>query len=438
MSPLVPWRLRTLRTRRELLASVVVSGGLGAFVALAYVVFVLGGGVLFGTSSSARLGLSVLATAVVALAFDPVQRRLESFAARVVLGGQPSPYDVLRRFTSTLADSGPEEQLPQRVARILAEGTGAQWVQVWVAMEDRSQLAATWPPRAGPGPAASPVRWMAVRHGGDVFGTLVLREREGVPLTPVEERLFADLAGQAGLVLRGARLRAQLELRLTQLSVREAELRTSRQRLVDAQDAERRRLERDIHDGAQQHLVALAVNLRLAGTLAARSPDRADALLADQERAAADAVTTLLHLSRGIYPPQLADLGLAEALPSAVDGAEPPVELSAVDVGRYPSRIEATAYFCCLEALQNAAKHAGATRVRVELRGTPESLELSVVDDGRGFASTAGPGGAGLANLRDRVESVGGSLTVASAPGQGTRIHAVLPLAAPVLSRGGA
>jgi signal transduction histidine kinase len=270
---------------------------------------------------------------------------------------------------------------------------------------------------------------MPVRHGGDSLGALVVLERPGVPLTPVEERLFAGLADQAALVLRGARLRAELQDRLELLSARAEELRVSRERLVDAHDAERRRLERDIHDGAQQHLVALAVNLRLAGTIAARDPDRAEGLLAEQEVAAREAIETLVRLARGIFPPRLEAAGVAEALRSAVAG-DAAVELHATGVGRYPAPVEATAYFCCLEAVQNAVKHAHASDIRIELVGTPTTLELTVTDDGRGFDPRPGAG-SGLTNMRERVESVGGELTVSSTPGSGTRIRAVLRTTVP-------
>jgi len=413
------------RSRRELLAIGLVGTGLTAFVVLVYVVVVLGGGALVGRTSSPSLSLSVLATAVVAVAFDPVQSRLERWVSRVVLGGRTSPYDVVRRFTTTLADQHPDSELPERMARVLAEGTGAESAQVWVDMVDRGVLAATWPPAHVPA-AGSVARRMPVRHGDENLGALVVLEAPGVTLTPVEERLFAGLADQAALVLRGARLRAELELRLAALSVRAEELRVSRERLVDAHDAERRRLERDIHDGAQQHLVALAVNLRLAGTLATRSLDRADALLGEQERAADDAIATLVRLARGIYPPMLEAGGVAEALRPAVEGMGSSCEMVATRVGRYAPSIEATAYFCCLEALQNAAKHAHASSTRVILVGTDDTLEISVEDDGCGFDPGGGRAGAGLTNIRERIESVGGSLTVSSMPGLGTRIHAVL------------
>jgi signal transduction histidine kinase len=412
--------------RSDVLATALVGAGLTAFVVLVYVVVVLGCGSLLGRTSSPSLGLSVLATAIVAVAFDPVQSRLERWVSRVVLGGRTSPYDVVRRFTTTLAGHHPDGELPERMARVLADGTAAESAQVWVAIGDRSVLSATWPP-GHVNPPGSVARRVPVRHGDEVLGALVVRERPGVVMTPVEERLFGGLADQAGLVLRGARLRTELELRLAALSTRAEELRVSRERLVDAHDAERRRLERDIHDGAQQHLVALAVNLRLSGTLAGRSPDRADALLAEQEHAATEAIATLVRLARGIFPPRLEAAGVAEALRPAVAALGPSVELLATRVGRYPPAIEATAYFCCLEALQNAAKHAHAPSTRVALLGTADTLEITVEDDGRGFDPGTGRDGAGLTNIRERVESVGGSLVVSSVPGLGTRVHVVLP-----------
>jgi signal transduction histidine kinase len=414
-----------------------VLAGLTVFVVLVYVVIVLGGGALIGRTAEPSLLLSVLATAVVALAFEPVQARLETFASRTLHGGHVSPYDVLSRFSETVAGSYAAEELPSRMARVLAEGTGAAWSQVWLVVGDRPRLAATWPPAATRERAAGDVveddlpgrRSRDVRHGAEVLGVLVVQEREQSPLTSVEERLFEGLAKQAGPVLRGARLRAELELRRAELSARADELRGSRERLVDLQDAERRLLERDIHDGAQQHLVALAVNLRLAQTLAPRSPERADAILAGQEQAAIDAVDTLGHLSRGIYPRLLADSGLAPALRQAVVTSPVRVQVVPHDVGRVSSIVETAAYFCCLEAVQNAAKHSGAAVIRVELRDDAGSLQCVVEDDGAGYDVRTTTAGTGLTSMRDRVEAVGGTLTTRSTPGRGTRVVALLPTA---------
>ncbi len=435
-------RLRRLRrrSRREWSVSALVLGGLSVFVVLVYVVIVVGGGALIGHASSPSAPLSVLATAVVALAFEPVQARLEASATRMVHGGVASPYDVLSRFSETVSGSHAAEELPSRMARVLAEGTGAEWSQVWLLVGDRPRLAATWPPGATRDRAEEnsedPIehvvhgrRFHEVRHGSERLGVLVVQEQEHRPLTTVEERLFEGLARQAGPVLRGARLRTQLELRRAELSARADELRASRERLVDLQDEGRRLLERDIHDGAQQHLVALAVNLRLAQTLAERAPERADVILAGQVQAAVDAVDTLVQLSRGIYPSQLAERGLAPALRQAVLNSPVPVQVVPHGVGRFPTSVEAAAYFCCLEAVQNAAKHSGAAMIRVDLTDEGGFLTCVVEDDGAGFDAARTTGGTGLANMRDRVEALGGTFAIRSTSGQGTRVVALLPKA---------
>jgi signal transduction histidine kinase len=430
-------RLRR-RSRREWLADLLVLAGLLGFVVLVYVVIVLGGGALVGRTSEPDVALSVVATAVVALCFDRVQSWLDISVARLVHGGRAAPYDVLRQFSETVTGTYAAEELPERMARVLALGTGADWAQVWLAVGDRLTLAATWPPapRGSPvaeatagGPADAPGhRSLEVRHAGELLGVLVIREHDQLPLTSVEERLFAGLASQARLVLRGARLRAELEQRAAELSARADELRLSRQRLVDAQDSGRRKLERDIHDGAQQHLVALTVNLRLAQTLAVTAPGRAEVLLEGQEQAAVDAVDTLRQLSSGIYPPRLADGGLADALRAAVDNWPGPLELVTTDVGRYPRHVEAAAYFSCLEAVQNAVKHLGASTIRVEVRGEDDgALAFTVTDDGLGFDPLTVSANGGLANMRDRVEAVDGTLTITRTPTGGGRVQALLP-----------
>jgi signal transduction histidine kinase len=435
-------------SRRDLLGRAVVLGGLAGFVVATYVVVVLGGGALIGQTDSPDLTLSVLATAAVALGFEPVQRRLEQLASRLAVGGAPSPYDVLSRFSETVTGGYTTEELPGRMATVLGEGTGAEWTQVWLTVQDRLTLAATWPPdapadRQPPEPVEGARdatgdgrRALPVRHGGQVLGVFRLQERPDLPLTTVEERLFSGLAAQAGLVLRLVGLRAELAARHDDLVARAAELRASRERLIETQDAERRRLERDIHDGAQQHLVALAVNLRLAETVAARSPERAARVLADQAVAAREAIDTLSQLSRGIYPRLLAEDGLVPALRAAVSTSAVPVTVEA-GPGRPPGGVEAALYFFAMEAVQNAAKHAGASAVtvRLGLEGDARAgrWRLAVTDDGVGFdaaGAEAAGGGAGLSNMRDRLDAVGGSVRLVSSPGQGTTVVAEVPVAA--------
>jgi signal transduction histidine kinase len=411
---------------------VVVLAGLAAFVVGVYAVVVLGGAALLGRSDS-PLVLSIAATALVALGFEPVQRRLED-AARSATGGPASAYDVLSRFSETVTGGYATEELPARMARLLAEGTGAAWAQVWLTARDRSTLAATWP--ADVGASGAGTRAMAVQHGGQVYGVLRLQEQPGLPLSAVEERLFAGLAAQAGLVLRLVGLRADLAARRDELARRAVDLRTSRDRLIATQDAERSRLERDMHDGAQQHLVALAVNLRLAETIAARSPERAVPVLAEQAVAARAAIATLTELSRGLYPRPLADDGLVAALREAVAASPVPVRVSGDGAGRLPAAVERALFFVALEALQNAAKHAGAASVTVRVEVADDECRLVVEDDGSGFVGGAAPGhGAGLDNMRDRVDAVGGTLTVLSEAGRGTAVTATVPLAAPLIPR---
>ncbi len=247
--------------------------------------------------------------------------------------GRAAPYDVLSRFSESLTgEIEPERQaeLPLRMARLLAEGTGARWAQVWLVVDDQPELAAAWPQESAPeqhepGDDQPGLRSRVVTLDGARLGILRLQEHRDQPLSPVEERLFAGLAAQAGLVLRGARLRAELLRRADDLASLADDLQTSRRRVVDTHDSERRRLERDIHDGAQQHLVALVVNLRLAHTLTARSPDRARTVLAEQVDAVDNAITSLVDLSRGIYPTVLTEDGVAAAVRDVVASSAIPV-----------------------------------------------------------------------------------------------------------------
>jgi signal transduction histidine kinase len=404
------------------------------------VVVVLGGGALIGRTDSPSVPLSVLATTVVALSFARVQAALERVAIRWGLGGA-TPYDVLSHFSDAVTSAYANDELPARMAMLLAQGTGAKWAQVWLNVSGRVALAATWPADIDADrspPLRTPedivvtddgLRTLPVRHGGQLLGLLRLQERPGLALTLVEERLFAGLAAQAGLVLRWVGLQAELDDRRAELVVRSEEIRASRERLIETQDAERSRLERDLHDGAQQHLVALTVNLRLALTIVGRSPKRAATVLAEQAVAADVAIETLSALSRGIYPGQLADEGLGAALRSAVAGSAMPVAIDTDGLARLPAPVEATLYFCGMEAIQNAAKHSQAGTVSVRVDENPDRWRLTVTDDGSGFDQTqaTASSGVGLANMRDRLDAIGGSVEILSSERTGTTVTAVVP-----------
>jgi signal transduction histidine kinase len=405
---------------------------MAVFITAVYLAMVVGIGSLVGRTGQSSLFLSVVATAIVAVAFQPVLGRARRLANRLVYGTRATPYEVLSDLSMSLADTYASDDLLPRMARTLAEATGATRVEVRLRISSELRSVAVWPPDS-PLSSPTPVNGqllpdisdvdyaVAVRHQGELLGALTLSKRGGESLTPMEQKLVADLAGQAGLLLKNAGLAADLQARLE-------ELRASRQRLVTAQDGERRRIERDLHDGAQQHLVALKIKLGILKGLTTKDPGRAAELAAQVEDDADEALATLRDLARGIYPPLLADQGLVAALEAQARKAPLPVEVHADGIARYPQETEAAVYFCCLEALQNVAKYAGASEASIRLSTSDGSLDFAVRDDGAGFDPSASPKGSGLTNMTDRVDALGGSLVVTSTPGEGTQVTGSLPV----------
>jgi signal transduction histidine kinase len=219
---------------------------------------------------------------------------------------------------------------------------------------------------------------------------------------------------------------AALAVSESMLAERAAEVEASRGRLVTAADEERRRLERDLHDGAQQHLVALAVLIQLARNA---EQGKYQPLLAEASGLLENAIAEIRRLAHGIYPPSLVSGGLPQALSAVAAHAPIPIQLDLPDLGRYPASIEAALYFCCSEALQNAIKHGGpGTAVTITAHADPRTLTLTISDTGRGFEPATV--GTGLTNMTDRVSAVGGKLDIDTAPGQGTRVTAVVETAA--------
>ncbi len=323
-------------------------GALAVFIAIVYVGVVVGVGALVG--SRADPILSAAAAAIVALAFQPVRSRARRFADRLVYGERAAPYEVLSEFADRLGNSYATEELLPRMTRALAGGTGAVRADVWVRVGDELVPEATWPHDADPLPpiaaleddvgdvSASGMR-EPIRHQGELLGALSIVKRPGESITPTEEKLLRDLAAQAGLVMRNVALTEQLREHIDQL-------RASRQRLVNAQDEERRKLERNLHDGAQQQLVALSVRLRLAEALATRDPEKTRTMLADLQIQTGQAIEDLRDLARGIYPPLLADKGLVAALEGQARKSPIATSVSAENVARYPQQVEASVYFC--------------------------------------------------------------------------------------------
>jgi signal transduction histidine kinase len=403
---------------------------LAAFITGLYVGIVVGVGSLVGTAGHNNLLLSIVATALVALAFQPVRTHLQTFANRVVYGHRATPYEVLSSFSEGIGEAYAEEDVLGRMARLLGQATDAAAAAIWLRVGAELRPAIVWPEGSPPPspvaitgqimPAmAAPVA-VPIRHSGEVLGAITLSRNQG-QVSIVESKLIEDLARQAGLVMRTAGLTESLKDRVE-------ELRASRQRLVAAQDGERRRIERNLHDGAQQHLVALKVKLGLLKMLVNKDPSRATALADELAGDTDEALNVLRDLARGIYPPLLADRGLASALEAQARKATVPVAVDPTGIGRYPQELEAAVYFCCLEALQNVQKYAAAATVEVRLAEVDGALTFAVRDDGRGFDQATGVRGAGLTNMADRLDALGGRLEIQSQQGRGTEVRGVLPL----------
>lgn len=404
---------------------------LAGFITAVYAGIVVGLGRLLPIGEG-NLGLAITATALVAIAFEPVRVRVQHWANRLVYGRRATPYEALAAMTASLGDSADPGAALAEAARLLAEGTGAAQAVVWVSH------GGVLTPRATAGssaedPASVPLRGpdlpavpgtdlvQAVRHQGELVGALSLTKRAGEGVSTADRRLVEDLAGQAALLLANTRLRSRLSDRLD-------ELRRSRQRMLTAQDQARHALERDLHDGAQQELVALKIKLGLARTIATREgAAELASRLADTATVADQAVETLRVLARGIYPPLLESEGLPAALSAQARRADLAVTVLDRGTSRYPREVESTAYFCAAEALHNAVRHAHAKHAHVELDGTDSMLTVTVTDDGVGFDPDSAIHGDGLTHMTDRADAAGGSLTVASRPGHGTTVTLSLP-----------
>ena len=415
------------------LRKTLVFGVLAVFITAVYVVVVVG----LGSLLSDTLFLRIAATALVAVAFQPVRDRANRLANRLVFGERATPYEVLARFGERVGETYASDDVLPRIARVVAEGTGAGRSDVWLRLGDRLTLAASWPVSepdmsfAIEGDELPPLdadRVAPVRHQGELLGAIAVTKAASEPLAAGEAELLDRLAEQAGLVLANARLTADLEARLMQIAHQAADLRSSRQRIVAAQDEERRRLERNIHDGAQQHLVALAVKLRLAKTALQKDPEHGRRMLAEIRGEVDAALDTLRSLALGIYPPLLEEQGIAAALAAQYLRSSLPVRMHADGIGRYPIELEAAVYFCTLEALQNAAKYAHASAITISFREREGTLEFSVADDGIGFDPDSNGTGTGIQGIRDRISVFGGDAEIESSPGRGTMVRGRVPL----------
>ena len=389
---------------------------LGIAVFLAPLMFI-------GVGGSVDLPTIVVA-GVLAIGFTLVRSRARRWANRIVYGKRSTPYEVLSEFAERVGETYSTEDVLPRMAQLLGEATGARTARVWLRIGNELRAESSWPAEAPNVPAVS-VRGdelpglgddeaFEVRHQGELLGALSVAMTAADPMNATKAKLARDMAAQAGLVLRNVRL---IE-----------DLRESRRRIVSAQDERARSLERNIHDGAQQQLVALSVKLRLAEGLVERDPEKARTILADLQVQATETLGDLRDLARGIYPPLLADKGLPAALEAHARRSPVPITVHPDGIGRYGQDVESAVYFCCLEAMNNIAKYADASTAEIRLSQTDDLLTFEVVDDGRGFEPALAGRGTGLQGMADRLAAIDGTLEVTSEPGSGTRVHGRVPV----------
>jgi signal transduction histidine kinase len=361
--------------------------------------------VINGTSNTVAILVGGITLGVLALPLLRLSRRI---ASRIAYGRRATPYEVLAQFSGQVGETYSDDSVLPRMAKVLADGTGAASARVLLRVGPDLRAA------AAVGEPAGPETLIPVIDRGDDLGVLALTMPPNDPMNPAKEQLAAHLAAQAGPVLRNVQL--------------VEELRASRQRLVAAQDEERRKIERNLHDGVQQQLVAMNVQLSLLARVVASEPEKAVEMATLLQGRATEALDDLRDLARGIYPPLLADKGLAAALDGQARKAALPVAVEATDIDRYSPDVEATAYFCVLEALNNIAKYAEATSATVALVQEDGHLAFSVTDDGKGFEPDVGRHGTGLQGMADRLDAVGGSLDVTSRLGAGTTVSGRIPV----------
>jgi signal transduction histidine kinase len=380
----------------------VVYGGLSLVILVVYIAVAASVGVAAG----ARLGLSVevavVLTVVIAILFQPARSRLQALADRWVFGARPTKYEAVTDFGVTIEQATEPTELLPRLVETIRRASRLTWVTVSLDDGPRAEAGAV---------GGEPILRIPLGVGDEQVGEIACGPKAEGRLGDDDIQLVRTLAGQLALAVRNARLAG---------------------RIVNAAELERRRIERNIHDGAQQELVALVAKLGMARSAAVEGALSSDVI--DEMRLEAQQILSeLRELAQGIHPSVLSDGGILEAVEDRC--ARLPLEITlktseGLRARRFGDNIEGAAYFFVTESLANVLKHADATRATISLTCDDGRLQLGVADDGRGFDPDALSHG-GLAGLRDRIRALGGTVSIASQPGHGTRITASLPVAGP-------
>ena len=377
-----------------------VYGALAAFITLVYIAIVVGIGTLLGTANRASVLLSIFATGVVAVAFQPVHLRVQRIANRLVYGKRATPYEVMAGFGERMAATlALDEVLPQ-TAEAAARGVSARAARARLFLPNGTERASSWPPVSGPGSESFS---LPVRYQGQRVGEIEVEKGRGEALTRSEQALLADLAAQAGVVLHNLRLAAELEAELERLMAQSTDLQASRQRIVAAQESQRRRLEAAIRDGVEAELRSIDRGLEFADRLLDGDLDQAIHQLEQLGLATQQALDGLRELARGIFPPILGDRGFLPALQAQLRKMQAPLLVDApgeLENRRFNPEVETALYFTCLEALTHATPN---TAIRVLEEGNTLIFSISpLIPDGE------------MLDSRDRIAAVGGVLEAAN------------------------
>jgi signal transduction histidine kinase len=371
-----------------------VFGTLAVFITGVYVGIVVGIGTVVGSAGRSNLALSIVATAIVAVAFQPVRERVQRIANRLVYGKRATPYEVMADFSERMAGAISADEVLPKMAEAAARGVGANASRIRLLLPNGSERVVSWPVALA---ADHFDRFLPVVYHGDAMGEIAVAKAVGEPITPAEDKLLTDLAAQAGLVMHNVRLTVELQARLAEISLQAAQLRSSRQRIVAAQDEERRRLEETIRRGSEEQLIHIREALTSAALKLASDPGAAVVALEQLTERATAVLEELREVARGIYPPVLEGEGLAAALRTHVGRMSASVAISSDAIDRYSPEIEAAIYFCCIEALLGVTGPAA-----VRLGGRAAGVDFSI--------SGCGPLDGRLQRMEDRVEALGGSV----------------------------
>lgn len=407
----------------------VVYGVLWLLIAIGYMALAAFVGV--ATTKRYEVGVVVLVTILATIAFQPVRAFVERLASRLVYGERLSGYQAVSRLGSGLEAAAPE-QAAAMVAAIVRQALDAKWARVVIAGA-KPTVASDGLTDGSPAVATLAAQLVS---GEEVVGRVECGPRSEGRYRPRDEELLVTLTRHAAVAIRNAALAAELADRLDQINLQAQELHASRARIVRAEETGRRRLERDIHDGVQQELVALLAKIRLARNQVSRDPSAVGTLLEELQEETKLALSDLRDLAQGIHPTVLSDRGLVEAIEDRVSRMPANVTIEVAEQvrkARFTQAVEGAAYFTVCEGLANAMKHASAQRLTVRLETQESELCLDISDDGAGFDAQK-VSRSGLKGLEDRIEALGGRLQVTSAPGRGTQLLARLPAQAPSLA----